>query len=344
MTRRQVIFVFLIFVFPITLGFFSFRLTKNNLTGSSISKEVLPEKQELVSLIVVGDIMLSRMVAYKINLHQDINYPFLKVVDYLQTADLVFGNLECPISEGPPVDLQTMIFRADPGVEQALRKTGFSVLSLANNHTFNAGHQGLEDTFVYLDQVGIKYVGAGESSARAYEPVFVEKKKMKFAFLAYTDPVFVPLSFQDQDNSSIAVMDIERMIVGVQQARQKADIVVISLHAGNEYTDKPNQIQIEFAHAAIDAGADLVIGHHPHVIQEIEKYEGKYIFYSLGNFVFDQMWSNETRLGLVAKIFFDKTGVVKMETLPIFIDDFSQPRFPGSAESRAILEKLEIDL
>ena len=292
-------------------------MLRSQSSGFGKIKEALLQRQEEVSLIAVGDVMLSRDVARKMKTYQDIHHPFLKTRDYLKTADLVFGNLESPITEGREIGSYEMIFRANPGVEKALKEAGFSILSLANNHTFNFGYDGLEDTFNYLNQAGIKYVGAGKNKEEAYRPLYIEEKGIKFAFLAYTDLSFIPY---------IAVMDIEQMAEAVRQAKQQADFVIVSMHAGNEYAEGPNQSQINFAHAAIDAGAELVIGHHPHVIQKIEEYKSKYIFYSLGNFVFDQMWSQKTREGLMVKIFFNKDSVIKIDYSSVLIEDYCQPR------------------
>jgi len=141
-----------------------------------------------------------------------------------------------------------------------------------------------------------------------------------------------------------ALMQKAKMIDAVGAAKGKADLVIVSMHSGIEYTGKPNDSQIDFAHGAIDAGADLVIGHHPHVVQMAEKYKGKYIFYSLGNFIFDQMWSQETREGLMIKIYFSKTGVSKISPVPIIIENYSQPRIANSAEAEKILKRLSIPL
>src|SRR3990167_6777304 len=143
-------------------------------------KKKLPQKSEDVSLIAVGDISFSRGVERKIKKQKDINYPFLKIWDYLKSADLVFGNLETPITEGPEIPDFEMIFRSNPGTEQALRQAGFSVLSLANNHTPNFGEQGLKDTFNYLTEAGIKYVGAGNNEQEANQPVYFEVNDLKF--------------------------------------------------------------------------------------------------------------------------------------------------------------------
>ena len=309
------------------------------------AQEELSQKPEEASLIIVGDISFSRGVERIIKAQKNINYPFFETQDYLQGGNIVFGNLESPITSGREILDQEMIFRSNPDTERALKGAGFSLLSLANNHTPDFGEQGLKDTLQYLEKSGLQFVGAGRNSQEAYQPVYIEIKGIKFAFLAYVDPNLVPRSYEaGERHAGTAFMKVEKLTEAIKQAKQKADFVIVSMHAGNEYTSKPNNLQINFAHLAIDAGASLVIGHHPHVVQKMEKYKDKYIFYSLGNFVFDQMWSYETREGLVAKVFFDKLGVVKIEVLPVFIENFSQPKFLDGESAQKALEKLKIDL
>lgn len=308
-------------------------------------KKKLPQASEGVSLVAVGDIMLSRTVASKIKTHNDINYPFLKVADFLKEADITFGNLENPITAGATIAPYELTLRADPGVENALKNVGFDILSLANNHTPNLGIQGLTDTFDYLSKVGIAYVGGGRNAVEANKPVYITRKGITFAFLAYNDTDVVPAYYEASDNrAGTAFMRSDKMVEAVKEAKQKANFVIVSMHAGNEYTDKPNESQINFAHKAIDAGAELVIGSHPHVIQPIEKYNGKYILYSLGNFVFDQMQSEDTKQGLTVKITFNKDGVDKISFYPVLIQDFSQPEFLEGNEATQVLSRLRYPL
>lgn len=308
-------------------------------------KKRLAQGYGQVSFIAVGDIMLSRNVAKKMKAKNDFNYPFLKVKDYLKTADFSFGNLETPITDGHEIKTGEMIFRADIGVEKALKEAGFSVLSLANNHTKNFGEKGLKDTFDYLGKAGIKYVGAGNNEFEAYSPVYIEAEGIKFAFLAYNDSDVVPESYRaTEKRAGTAFMDKEKMEKSIKEAKEKADFVIVSMHSGTEYVHNPNKSQIEFAHSVIDAGAEMVIGHHPHSIQSVEKYKDKYIFYSLGNFVFDQMWSEETREGLMAKLFFNRSGLTKVEFLPVLIEDFSQPKILEQAKADKVLELLKVPL
>lgn len=307
-------------------------------------KKKLSQAVEEASLVFVGDIMLSRDVASKISAKRDIDYPFLKTRKFLQSADIVFGNLEAPITPGRKINTDELSFRIDPGMEKALAESNFSVLSLANNHSFNFGEEGLADTFEYLGQAGILYSGAGSDEARAYAPAVIQSGSMKFAFLSYAQPNFVPSSFKAGSGPVVAVMDEERMKQAVSRAKQTADFVIVSMHAGSEYADEPGEEQKQFARAAIDAGADLVIGHHPHVVQTAEEYKDKYIFYSLGNLIFDQMWSAETRQGLVLRAVFNKEGLKKIELLPVLIQDFCQPEILFGSEAQEILERLKIPL
>lgn len=299
-------------------------------------QKTLPEKKagaDEVSLIAVGDLMLSRVVADKIRQHGP-EYPFLQVKDWLKTGDVVFGNLESPLTPGRHIEPYEMIFRADPSVAASVRAAGFSIVSLANNHTPNFGNQGLLDTFANLAEQQIVYVGAGHNTAAANEPKYLTVRGLTFAWLAYNDRDVVPVAYEATSNTpGTAFMRPDTMIAAVRAAKTKADFVVVSMHAGDEYATAPNQSQITFAHAAIDAGAELVLGHHPHVIQPIEHYRGKYIFYSLGNFVFDQMQSPETRRGLAVKIFFDAAGVSHFEKHPVLINDYSQPKFVAETET-----------
>ncbi len=305
-------------------------------------KKKLPQPSEEVSLIAVGDIMLSRTVASKIKLHNDINYSFLKVSDFLKSADITFANLENPITDGPIVIPFEMRLRADPGIEQALKNAGFDILSLANNHTPDFGVTGIIDTIDYLDKVGIFHVGAGQNSEMANNPVYISRNGITFAFLAYNDMDVVPSFYEATDaRPGTAFMRKEKMVEMVKLAKEKADFVIISMHSGTEYTDKPNQSQINFARTAIDAGAELVIGHHPHVVQPIEKYNGKYILYSLGNFIFDQMQSDEVKQGLAVKIYFDKTGIKQIWPVPVLIQDYSQPKFLEGDKADKVLERLD---
>lgn len=323
----------------------SSKIKNNQLTGFLDYKKKLPPAGEEVSLIAVGDISYSRGVERTVKKNNDINYPLLKTRDYLNKADFAFGNLETPITAGREINTGEMIFRSNPGTEKVLMEAGFKILSLANNHTPNFGESGLKDTFKYLEQAGIGFVGAGSNGRAANQPAFIEVKGVKFAFLAYNSPDVVPESYEASDNrAGTAFMNTEAMVKAVREAKPKVDFVIISMHAGVEYANQPNNFQINFARLAIDAGADLIIGHHPHVVQTMEKYKGKYIFYSLGNFIFDQPFSEETKEGLAVKIYFTKKEISKIYLTPVIMEKFTQPRLAAGLEAQKILTRLEFPL
>ncbi|MCG8400050.1 MAG: CapA family protein [Firmicutes bacterium] len=308
-------------------------------------KMKLPPGGEPVLLVAVGDIMLSRGVAEEMEKGGGHGHPFEMVRSYLREGDVVFGNLEGPITDGRKIKITEMKFRADPGVEQVLKDTGFNLLSLANNHTPDFGSRGLLDTMQYLDRAGIRHAGAGASESQAYAPAYMEVKGMRLALLAFNDPAVVPGSYRAGENRpGTAFLDPAKMRQAISKARKKADFVVVSIHAGTEYVAQPHRAQVRYARLAVDAGADLVLGHHPHVVQKVERYRGKYIIYSLGNFVFDQFWSRATRQGVVAGIYINANGVEKMEFLPVFINDRAQPRELKGEEAETVLAKLELPL
>lgn len=315
---------------------------KAAISRSNNSASLLSESNK-VTVIAVGDIMLSRTTGQKIRTH-GISYPFEKTSDILGSGDFSFGNLETSITEGPIVKTGSMMFRADPGVEQALAENEFQVLSLANNHTPNYGQKGLLDTFNYLEKAKIEFVGAGRNSKESRTPKIIDRSEMQIAFLAYNDTDVVPDSYEAGANTAgTAFMNIATIKDDIDYARQQSDVVIVSMHSGIEYTPGPNHRQIEFAHAAIDAGAEIVIGHHPHVVQSVEEYRGKLIIYSLGNFIFDQMWSVETQQGMIAKITFIGSSVSDIYFIPVMIEDYAQPRPAQAEEADVILGRLQLE-
>ncbi len=301
----------------------------------------LPEAPPEVSLLAVGDIMLSRTVAARIRERGD-DHPFRAMSGSLRLADIVFANLETPLTGGREIKPGEMTFRADPALAAELRRAGFNVVSLANNHTPNFGERGLNDTLKHLDAAGIRHAGAGTGPAAA-APATVEAGGQNFEFLAYTDARWMPASYgAGESRAGVALMDVESMRRDVTQARNRGSIVVVSMHAGIEYAAGPDKVQTAFARAAVDAGADLVLGHHPHVVQTVEYYNGKFIFYSLGNFIFDQDWSRETRDGLAVKAVFRGRRLERIDLLPVVIDE-SQPRLAAGDDARRILARLKAE-
>ena len=233
----------------------------------------------LISVVAVGDVMLDRGPGAKIR-RGGPEVIFARVLSLLEDADLRFCNLECPLSATGPHDVASLVFRADPGAVEALVHGGFQVVSLANNHTFNAGREGLYNTIDTLRAKGIAYVGAhGRNEAEASCASF-DVKGLKVGFLAYTQfrPTHALLSRQT----------LTKVCGQVRQAAGRHDLLFVSVHWGEEYRRSPTAEQVAFGHALVDAGADVVLGHHPHILEGVEVYKGGVICYSLGNCVFDQ--------------------------------------------------------
>ena len=311
--------------------------------GRVTANKLEPEPPEII-IVAVGDIMLSRVVEQKMLEHKNFNYPFLKTADYLKSADLAFGNLETAIMAGRIIKTGEIVFRSDPKATEVLKDNNFQIVSLANNHTPNFGEKGLKDTFEYLNKADILYVGAGENLAQARTPKYTKINDIKIAWLARTEQLYAPDNYAAGAKSAgTAFWNKEEILSAVAEAKKQADVVFVSMHAGTEYADEPTEDQMAFARAAIKAGAEIVIGPHPHVVQMAEKYQGKYIFYSLGNFIFDQMWSKETREGLALKITLTKTGIKQIVATPILIEDFCQPRILNDGEGEGIVERLGLE-
>ncbi len=304
------------------------------------------ENEKSITIILTGDIMLDRGVEYMVEKYGEGNFkfPFLKIADTLQEADIVFGNLEGPISDKGTKVGSIYSFRTEPKVIEGLKFAGFNVLSLANNHAFDYGRMALEDTLKRLKETGvdehsfistlrsarvIDYVGAGFDESEAYSPVVKEingstSSPLRVGFLAYTN-LGSPYWTATASSSGIAWLTEEKLKEGIKLAKEKADIVIVSFHLGEEYQAEPNYDQKYFSHLAIEAGADLAIGHHPHVIQQYEIYKEKYIFYSLGNFVFDQGFSEETMKGQMVKILIENGEIKEVLPINIKINDYFQP-------------------
>lgn len=266
-------------------------------------RPLISDKTIPLSLLFVGDIMLDRGVEEKIAVQgdSDFSFPFQFVRGNLKEADITFANLEGPVSDKGEEKGSIYSFRMNPAAIPALKEVGFDVFSLANNHMGDWGKEAFEDTMRRLRRAGIVYAGAGWNTAEAYQATTIEKNGVSVGYVAFSDggPKWIEA---EEAYSGVALASIESVTKAVTEARKRNDIVVASFHFGDEYQKEPSDRQRALARAAIDAGAKIVIGHHPHVIQPIEEYHGGVIAYSLGNFVFDQPFSEDTMEGMMLEI------------------------------------------
>jgi gamma-polyglutamate biosynthesis protein CapA len=299
---------------------------QNNL----LAFQLIEVEQKPITLLFVGDIMLSRGVANQIEKHNDPRWPFLKIASTTQAADLIFGNLEGPISSRGKNQGSIYSFRVKPEVVEGLKFSGFDVLSLANNHIWDWGKDALADTVAMLEHSSIESAGAGGNYKEANAPAIKKINGTKIEFLAYTN--LYPETLKAKENSAgISDFDLEKIkskikeLNGSAGSPQAADIIIISLHWGQEYQTHSNLDQQNIAHFLIESGADLIIGHHPHVVQEVEKYLGGWVTYSLGNFIFDQNFSAETMTGLMLKVIVKNKKISEILPVKIKINSAFQP-------------------
>lgn len=289
----------------------------------------------------VGDIMLAGSAAPTLK-KLGYDHPFGGTAEELKKADINIGNLETPIGlGGVEFTGKKFRFRSAPQAAPALKRAGFSVVTLANNHIMDFGEEALQETARNLAENGILYTGAGPSLAAAREPAILERKGARIAFLAYS--ITLPAEFYASASQAGTAPGHPRYYKNdIALAKRSADYVVVSFHWGSEATTTPHSYQIKAAHAAIDAGADLVLGHHPHVLQGIERYKNGVIFYSLGNFIFGSM-SRTASTSIIARITLDK-GVKKVEVIPIEIRNRKarfQPKLLTAKEGEDVVDHLE---
>lgn len=269
---------------------------------------------EPVTLHAVGDIMLagSGARAYR---QQGYGYPFAAVSERLQQADIIIGNLEAPLtSSGEEFLGKKFRFRVDPSAVEAIRESGFTHLALANNHILDYGSTGLQQTIKTLDAAGVAHFGAGADLDAARRSWITEIKGVKIAFLSYS-LVYPEEFFATKGRAGTAPGYPPYYTEDIKLARSTADYVVVSFHWGEEGAKFPKPYQQTTARKAIDAGADVVLGHHPHVLQGVEYYGRGVIFYSLGNFTFGSM-SRNSASSMIARITLDD-GVKEVEVIPL---------------------------
>jgi poly-gamma-glutamate synthesis protein (capsule biosynthesis protein) len=270
------------------------------------------------TLLFVGDVMLSRGVGAKMKAEGDWTLPFRDLASVLSAADLTFGNLECPVSDVGRDRRHLYSFRADPKAIEGLKLAGFDVMSVANNHMYDWDPPALLDTLRRLRESGIAPVGAGANDLAAHYPQLVNLADLKLAFLAYVN-VEPKAAIAAPDKPGVAWLERDRVLADIRFARPLADLVVVSLHWGTEYAPQPQRGQVEIAHQMVDAGADLLVGSHPHVVQPLERYRGRWIAYSLGNLVFDQK-APETRRGAMLKVKVIERQITEAIPISVSID------------------------
>jgi poly-gamma-glutamate capsule biosynthesis protein CapA/YwtB (metallophosphatase superfamily) len=296
----------------------------------------------LVTIASVGDMMFGRGVSDYINTNGG-KAVFSKVEGVLTDADLTLGNLEGSLAtKGDRIQGKDQTLLGNPKAISGLTSAGFDAVGLANNHTLDFGETAMDDTIRLLDAAGIAHSGAGKDWAEARKPADLEAKGAKVAFLAFSE--IMPDGFAAttaHGGIARASQRMDQVQTSIRDARKTHDYVVVMFHWGVEYKPDANGMQRADAHAAVDAGADLVLGAHPHVIQGLEAYKGRLIAYSLGDFVFDH-YTRATGESFILRTELGPDGVGNVRITPTYLGMTSgKPSIVTGSAAATILKRLK---
>lgn len=280
---------------------------------------------KLRTLIATGDVIPARGVNNQIIARDnDFFYPLSATADILQQADMAIINLEAPLVEGCPPTHEGFTFCGQPGFADALREAGVDVATLENNHIANFGPEGIAATKALLTASGIDYADRHTLAVR-------DVRGLRFGILAF--------------NGVGETFDREMVRLRIEEAAGQVDVLVVAFHWGAEYVAIPQAASgvspddpVEIAHLAVDAGADLILGNHPHWVQAVEIYSGKLIAYAHGNFIFDQMWSYQTTIGVIGHYTFYDSELVDVQFVPVRIENYARPVPLEGEEAQAVLD------
>jgi hypothetical protein len=286
-----------------------------------------PKKEADVRFLALGDMIVTHSVGRAVDKSGDPTSPFRTFAAMLEGVDFSYANLEAPLEANTPLE--------------GLAKLRFRAFNLANNHIMDAGFDRLLLTVNRLRAMNMATSGVGKDMAEAWTPAIVTVRGVRIAF--------VGASYTSKNSSRLVRLPYVARVdqnwelrKAILQARESADFVVAAMHAGTEYIRFPVAEQIQFAHSAIEHGADLVIGTHPHVVQKVERYRGNYIFYSLGNFVFDQVRPPQVGQSAAVRVSLsvaDK-GLSALEVIPMVNHDTLSPRLADGKAAKAILQRM----
>ncbi|XOK63340.1 CapA family protein [Paenibacillus elgii] len=297
------------------------------------------EPSPKVKLTFVGDVMFGSKVDDLLQ-KNGYDYPYKHVKPYLEKADITVANLETPITTRGEVQEKEYVYRSSPQSLPELKRAGVDLVNLANNHSMDYGVEGLLDTLDYLDAQDIKHVGAGRNSDEAYSYVITEQKGIKIAFLGFSRVIPDTSWYAGKSKPGMAeTYSTKLAFEAIGKARAEADLVVVIAHWGEERKAYPVKSQTDLARQYIDEGADLVVASHPHVVQGFEQYKGKWIAYSMGNFIFTTNDNPNTWESMILEASCTKERSCDLSMVPI-LTKWAQP-VPMVDEARdKLFEKL----
>lgn len=272
----------------------------------------------MVTVAAAGDVNFGDGVTPYLT-RNGMSYPFANVSGIFGNFDFSIANLECCISSaGSPVPGKEFCFRGPADSAEALSLGGVKVVSLANNHSKDWGARAFLDTLEHLEEAGVAWCGAGRDAAEAYAPAVLEARGTKVAFTAFAGVVPEGWPATPSGPGCATTTDRRRVADTIRRARESSDYVVASFHWGIELATSPNQDQRSLARLAVDSGADLVIGHHPHVVQGFELYRNRLIAYSLGNYVFSPPREISSKT-VTLVVLMSPSGLVQARVVPTAI-------------------------
>ncbi len=314
----------------------------------------IPEvtKPPVLKLVAVGDIMLGRSVGKRLEkTSKGYDTAFSDVSGLLKQGDVVFGNIESPITESMHSlsKDKKIVLKSSPRCIDSLKSAGFNLFSLANNHILDYYDTGLFDTIDLLDRNGFKHSGSGKNLEEARKPAIMVKNGIRMGLLAYSDMTQYIYAGNPAirfaaglDKAGVAPREYEAIKEDIAALRGQVDLVAVSLHWGVEESFTVTPEQVEFAHKLLDDGADMILGHHPHQFQGIEIYKGKPIIYSMGNFIFDQN-DAENMETFIMEMNFEGVKLKSLEAVPVKIVDKCRAVPQKEGEADKMLER-EISL
>jgi poly-gamma-glutamate capsule biosynthesis protein CapA/YwtB (metallophosphatase superfamily) len=298
------------------------------LNGKAPDVSIASSNGPSVKLTFVGDVMFADNVE-DILKKNGWEYPFQYVKAYLDKADITVANLETPISTRGTAQSKEYVYRSSPEALPALKDAGIDLVNTANNHILDFGTDALLDTMDELDKVDIKRIGTGHNIEEAYKPVIMERNGMKIAFLGFSRVVPDAAWYAGKQRPGVAETYSPKLpLEAITKARQEADLVVVMAHWGVERKDSPVSEQVDLAHQYIDSGADLVVASHPHVLQGFEQYNGKWIAYSLGNFIFTTNNEPATWETMILDVVCTKERTCDLQMLPVLTKGAQPVRMP----------------
>lgn len=308
-------------------------------TTDSTSSSQIPD-QSVNTLMAVGDLSFSGIDHIIL---KNPEYPWVDTKEILQTATTLMGNQEIPLSNrGSIYTKKTWTLRADPRTVQSLTLAGFDVVTLANNHILDYGPIAMQDTLDALDSANIAHTGVGMNLEEARRPVIITTPDgTKLAFLAYS-LVYPEIFWASKTRPGTPYGTPSYFVPDIQKAKAMADYVIVSFHWSNELIFYPFDYQKINARKCIDAGASVVIGHHPHVLQGLEVYKGGLIAYSLGNFVFGSR-STRVKDSMILAIEYDKKGLICAKLYPVNVYNPEveyQTKLRHGADAERVLQDL----